>query len=808
MRKEFLLPPIQHYATLFVSGIGYHHVYLNGEKVGDHQMDPGWTDFEKRVWYSTYDVTRMLQREGTDSSDVPPAHVLSVMLGNGWWSCGTPPGTGLPGCSSVDPPQLILQLHVDGKPVVLSDTSWQVSVNSSPIQYNSLYNGESYDARIAERIDGWQLPGFDEASSWSTASLADSKASKAKLASQLFEPIRHIATRAPVSITVAQNSKGMRGNGSAISQTLDFGQNQAAVVRLKKIFCPRDTTITMRHAEVLMHPPFGDYDGTSIYVDNLRKAEATDRYVCRGDPEGESYTPFFTQHGFRYVEITGLDYLLQHSDVEAVEMHTDVKQISTIQFSDPLLNQIQNIVMWGLKSNLMSVQTDCPQRDERRGWMGDAALTAEATALSFGMGAFYTHWLDQMIDAQNPVNGSMPNFVPSLGTTNGAPNWQTAYIMIIWVMLTHYGDLQILVRHHESMVRFFDYFEMNYNETGLANFISAYGDWCPPPPHSKSNGHLMSSFAFMNHVKIGMELFQNSPHPDAHNQLRRLRDLFAKATPEYHTAFFNHTSKLYMSGMQTEQALSLYLGVIPDKYTPSVFMQLIEDIIVNNGLHMTTGIVGTKYLMEVLSLLDRGDVAMDLALQTTYPSWGYMLHNKYEPATTVWELWNSDTGNPGMNSRNHHMFGSVSGWFYKYVAGITPSMPGFSQFQIKPNVLRLDNVSATVDSPHGHISLNYSKKGNSLFIYDIVLPSGTSATFLVPVAIDDEPMEKNMDGKLTEISILESGIPVWMADKFVADRPGIKHGRQIGKHVQLKLTGAGLYKFEVQVHERKVLVIG
>ncbi|KAL3908065.1 MAG: hypothetical protein SGILL_008626, partial [Bacillariaceae sp.] len=392
---------------------------------------------------------------------------------------------------------------------------------------------------------------------------------------------------------------------------------------------------------------------------------------------------------------------------------------------------------------------------ERRGWMGDAALTAEAAALSFGMGSFYTHWLDQMLDAQNPINGSMPNVVPALSTTNGAPNWQTAYVMILWVMSVHYGDEQILFRHHEGMVRFFDFFEMNYNETGLANFETAYGDWVTPPPHPKSDGHLMSSFAFMSQLILGMELFRNSPHPDAPNQLQRLQIRFAKATPEYHTVFFNHTIGAYMSGLQTEQALSLYLGAVPVDSMPSVISYLINNIKITNGGHLTSGIIGTKYIMEVLSLLDRGDVAMDLALQTTYPSWGYMIHNEYEPATTVWELWNSDTAGPSMNSRNHHMFGSISSWFYKYVAGIKPLKPGFSHVQIKPNVLRLQNASAVVASPYGDISFCYHKQRHGLFNYDITLPIGTCATFVVPIALDDRPIAPEIEGRSLDIAILE-----------------------------------------------------
>lgn len=377
---------VSDHATLFVAGLGYNHVYLNGIKVGDHQLDPGWTNYTKRVWYSTYDVTHMLRfddREDVTSEHVAANNAIAVMLGNGWWSCGPMPGTKQDYCTK-DPPQLILQMHVNGQPVLLSDETWRTSADS-PIVYNSLYNGEVYDARIADRIKGWKSVSYDD-SNWMMTKVAQNKATKAILASQLFEPIRHISTRPPISIAVS-------GSDDNLTQVFDFGQNQAAVVRLKHFYCACGTSIKLRHAELIMHPPYGEYDNATIYVDNLRSAKATDYYICSGDPNGESYTPAFTQHGFRYTEVTGLNYALDPSEVEAVEIHTDVKQTSFIEFADPLLNKIQHMVIWGLKTNFMGVQTDCDQRDERKGWMGDAALTAEAAVLSYGMGAFYTHWL-------------------------------------------------------------------------------------------------------------------------------------------------------------------------------------------------------------------------------------------------------------------------------------------------------------------------------------------------------------------------------------------------------------------------------
>ena len=318
----------------------------------------------------------------------------------------------------------------------------------------------------------------------------------------------------------------------------------------------------------------------------------------------------------------------------------------------------------------------------------------------------------------------------------------------------------------------------------------------------------MGAFALLGDIKLGLDIFQNSYHPDAAYQVQRLTELQSKISPEFHDTFFNSSSGVYLSGLQTEQALPLYLGVVPSSVRDSVLSKLVEDIQMTQKNHTTSGIIGIKYLMEVLSLYDRGDVALDLALQTTYPSWGYMIHSKYEPATTVWELWESDTAGPSMNSRNHHMFGSVLGWFYKHVAGITPLDPGYSRVRIQPNLLRHDNFTIKFATPRGDIHLNYTKQeyprqehSNSEsstieFAYNITLPPCTSGTFHIPIAMDDREVTHSNSEFVTNIDVEESGVPIWRDWEFLSGVEGIQNVERIGNYLRVGFSN-GRFRFLV-----------
>jgi len=386
----------------------------------------------------------------------------------------------------------------------------------------------------------------------------------------------------------------------------------------------------------------------------------------------------------------------------------------------PLINKIQHAVVWGQKSNLMSVPTDCPQRDERLGWMGDAALTGEEANLNFRMGALYSHWLDIIRDDQNK-DGSVTNVVPSLRSTSpGAPNWQTAYPTLLWVLYRYNGDKDLIQDHWVSLQAYIAFFDKSYQQTGIKNFFTGFGDWVPPPPAPSANGHFVGAFAYLHDLVIYAEMADGIGQETVAKDVRqRLQGLIQ----EFNTAFYDSSKKMYGTGLQTETAMALWLHAVPADDLGQVLNNLANDILKTHDVHPTTGILGWRYLLDILTEYSMSDIGIQLNLQNTYPSIGYMLegNGNMEPATTLWELWNSDVSGPSMNSRNHIMFGSVGTWLYKTILGISPSPAdssisrntGFDHVTVGPdayivNSFNTTSASGRVTTPHGIIEVQWS----------------------------------------------------------------------------------------------------
>lgn len=628
-------------AVLFASGLGYSRIYVNGADL--HRLanppvalNPGWTNYEIRVPYSVYDVTDYF---------TAPATTIEVLLGVGWRDAAAYPNKdgSYPSDTSARVLRGILNVtFADGTyQSVATDSSW--SASATPYTSDSVYNGESYDARQ------------------SGPSSAAQAVSVSGPYGQMYLPsipyMAETGTDSPVAI--------YRLPSDASKQIVDFGNNSAGVCRLSVAGFPSGTVLQIRHAEVPQHPPYGPQDG-SLYYDNLRSAKQTDTYTCNGsDPA--YYQPTFTYHGFRYAEVSGYPRDLSAADIAKVNVHSNVLPNGQLRTSDPILLAIQAMAVRGQLSNLMSVPTDCDQRDERLGWMGDAGLSSDSMLLNFHMDSFLPHYAQLMADEQ--LKGpTLPDVVPfyRYGTRPADPSWGAAFPQLVWALYHYYGDLATAKALYPSVLSYIQFILSTIPSSGIGNLYGYYGDWVPPPPQPKVGVSFTSAFSFLLNVKQTLELAQALGQQ---SDVATLTSIFEAQSASFNKAFFNGQS--YTTGLQISYVLPLYLGIVPADSHDAVVADFLNQLVGSDRAHVTAGIIGTKFLLPVLSLLNRSDLALEVVRQTDYPSWGFMLYNTLEPATTIWELWNAHNGSAGMDSRNHHMFSSVSGWMMTEMVGLT-----------------------------------------------------------------------------------------------------------------------------------------
>jgi alpha-L-rhamnosidase len=658
------------------------------------------------------------------------------MLGKGWYKSLA----------------LLFQMNIEfegGKIIrVVSDASWK-AVNG-PIVEESIYNGETYDARL--ETPGWDRPGFDE-KDWSAAEQV--KAPGGVLSAQIMPPIRVVDTLVP--LRMSSPTPGV--------YVFDMGQNFSGWAQLR-VQGPRGAEVRMRFAELL-------YSDGMINQENLRSARATDVYILKGEGE-EVYEPRFTYHGFRYVEVTGFPGVPNVESIRGRVVHSAVEPTGSFACSNPVLNQLQRIIVWGQKSNLHSVPTDCCQRDERMGWMGDAQGTAEEALMNFDMGAFYTNFIRDIRDVQDDA-GAITDTVPHIwGSRPADPAWGTAYPLLCWYLYLHYGDMRILEDHYEGLKKYVEFLRAKA-EDGLVKY-SYYGDWVAV---DKTPGSLVSSFYYYYDVKVladAARILGKQKDAETYSQLA------AQVKHAFHKQYYNPQTKSYANGTQTANTLPLFLDLVPEAERGAVWGNLFDNIVYRNNSHLTTGIIGTKYIMELLPRMGNSDLAYDIAAQTSYPSWGYMIENG---ATTLWELWQLRAG-PSMNSHNHPMFGSVGSWLYKALAGINlaPDSVGYEKVLIQPQMVRdLKYASGIVRVPRGTILSSWSRDERSVRL-KVEIPVGSEAEIVLPKM------------NLANILIKEGGQAIWENKRFVPGVAGIADVKDSSSNFVIKV-GSGRYSFEL-----------
>jgi hypothetical protein len=484
-------------------------------------------------------------------------------------------------------------------------------------------------------------------------------------------------------------------------QVVDFGYNSAGYCQ---VHCEKEgSTITIHHAEVPMHKPYGDMDG-SLYYGNLRGAKATDTFSCETN---SSVKPSFTYHGFRYAEVRGISKT--DTNIQKIVVHSNLTMNSKLNSSNPLLNNIQENCVRGQLSNLMSVVTDCNQRDERLGWMGDATLSAETMTLNFDMQAFHTNFLEQIKNEM--INGTIPDVVPfyRYGGRPADPSWSAAFPEILYQIATHDKNMDVTGKYYPAVMEYIKTTLGTIPEQGVSKLPNChYGDWVPPPPNPKVDNTFTGAFSFMMSVKQTKEMADMLGKKDDSTMLEQTLE---KLISDFNKGFMTSDTQ-YLNGIQATYVLPLRVGVVTsDKMDAFVkaFLNRLEDPKQDNS-HVTGGITTTRHFFPVLSQLKQHDIALKIIQETDYPSYGYMIHNDLEPATAIWELWNSPTGSAGMDSRNHHMYSSVSGWMVTDMAGLSLKKR-FKEIHFHPaRALGLSHVSVSLEHPKP-VHLSWQRNG-------------------------------------------------------------------------------------------------
>ncbi len=775
LRKEFSARGGVRRATVYVTAGGLYELWLNGARVGRDFFTPGWTEYAKRIYYQTYDVTARIAPGG--------ANVLGAVLGDGWF------GLHHGGRGQL---RLLAQLEIEygdgSREVVPTDTTWKATLGG-PIVMSDIYQGESYDAR--RELPGWSAPGFD-ASAWAgivteaaapqgkwvdvtdrvKAALKDGRldvlASNAAFGDPIYGTVKNLKVEytidgAKATKSVQENQRlvieagagktlaivkasygadvvGADLRASALSAypgvpvrkvqelkpvevkepkpgafVFNMDQNFSGWARLK-VAGPAGTKVTLRFAEML------NPDGT-IYTTNLRGAKCTDTYVLRGGGE-EVWEPRFTFHGFQYVEVTGYPGTPPLDAVTGVVLQSDAPLVSTFECSNPMLNKLQQNIVWGQRSNYLEVPTDCPQRDERMGWTGDAQAFISTGVYNQDLAAFFRSWLVTLNDSQR-ADGGYTDVAPHGGGVSAG--WSDAGVICPWWLWWTYGDTAVIEKHFAGMLRWIEHCEKN--SKGLLRPAEGYGDWLNVGAEMPKDVIGTAYFAFSTRLaaQLARVIGKNDEAAKLEALLERIKEAFNKA--------YVAADGRIKGDTQTTYLMALGFDLLPEEKREAAAKLLLARIEERNW-HLSTGFLGVNLLLPVLTSIGRDDVAYRLLQNETFPSWGYPVRHG---ATTIWERWDgwrADKGfqDPGMNSFNHYAYGSCGHWMFATMAGISAASPGFAALQIRPRVGGgITFCKASYDSVRGRVATRWAVDGDTVTL-EVEIPANTTATVFVPTS--------------------------------------------------------------------------
>lgn len=692
MRHKFTAKARPARARLYVAALGACDMRLNGKPVSEDRLQSESSDFRKTILYRCYDVTDLVARGD---------NVLGAVVGDGWYaSYMAPAGRYAFGPA---PRRLIAQLEIDGVVAAQTGAGWRMA--SSPILASDLYDGESYDARLEQC--GWDAPGFDDGD-WTDCWQAETP--PGKLVAQSSPAVRIMHRLRPVA--TAQPKPGIT--------VIDFGQNFAGLAQLK-VRGKAGQTVTLRFAEII------NADGT-VDQRNLRAAEATDRYTLRGDPKGETYLPHFTFHGFRYAQVEGAP---ADWSIEAVVLRSDLAETGLLRIDNPLVQKLWLNTLWSQRSNFLAIPTDCPQRDERLGWTGDAQVFWDAAAYNMDVAAFTRRFLHDLRDGQTP-KGAFPIFVPTVGNALGAsPGWADAGVMLPWICWRRYGDTAMVAEHWDAMCRYVDGVIADNPDLIWRKVLGPnFGDWLALD--AKQPGDETTLKALVGTAMLKRSLDQMADMGAAigkADQAAHYRTQAQATARAFQQAFVKPDGSIG-NGSQASYILAIRLGMLTPEQKAAAGGKLLADIR-RRGTLLSTGFLGTPLSLDAIADIGDTGLVYDLLLRTEFPSWGYMVR---KGATTIWERWNGDTGDVAMNSYNHYALGAVMGFLYRRVAGIEEMEPGFAKVRIAPLIdSRVPSAGADYDSVRGRISVHWMQRPDGGLRLDAAIPANMRAEIHLPV---------------------------------------------------------------------------